>query len=238
MNGVYARALARTARISVEMLADVALRRVDRKVVDARLHGWARDILADARTTIDVTGRENLPSNDTSLVVMSNHQSHSDILVLFATLPGSMRMVAKAELFRVPIWGAAMREAGFIRLDRSDRSKSIEALRKSADGLRDGARVWIAPEGTRSKTGDVGPFKSGGFWLALEKQVPILPVAIWGTRDVHALHSTEILRDKTVHVSILPPWDTKSYGLARRHELTEGVRSAISTEVERLRRDA
>jgi 1-acyl-sn-glycerol-3-phosphate acyltransferase len=167
---------------------------------DERLQRWANRCLhhADMRITLtDATGHQRiLDATSGSLrtpflpellqggpyIVMSNHLSYYDVPVLYAALGGHLRMVAKQELSRVPIFGRAMQDAGFIFVDRKDRGKSIASLQRSRALFADDLSVYIAPEGTRSKTGDLGTFKKGGFMLALEHRLPILPVALWGTQ--------------------------------------------------------
>jgi 1-acyl-sn-glycerol-3-phosphate acyltransferase len=159
---------------------------------------------------------------------MSNHQSLHDIPVLYCTVPGRVRMVAKKELFDVPIWGRAMRASGFICIDRSDRTQAIESLRASESLLTAGTRVWIAPEGTRSDTGELGPFKSGGFRMALDTGCRILPIAIEGTRHVLPARKVVVRRGHHVVVTMLPPIDPRAYGIERRKDLMRDVRAVIA----------
>jgi 1-acyl-sn-glycerol-3-phosphate acyltransferase len=147
-----------------------------------RLGVWAHHIVVDnARTSTSRSlGRENLLPGETYLV-MSNHQSHYDIPVLFEVAIGSnIRMITKEELFRVPIFGGRP-EARRLHLDRpGDRHAAIRSLSAARDLMASGTHVWIAPEGTRSPTGELLPFKKGAFYLALEASLPILPVTICG----------------------------------------------------------
>jgi 1-acyl-sn-glycerol-3-phosphate acyltransferase len=217
-----------TARISVPTVLEAALGRPGVEKYEARLKWWAEKILRDANVDLVVRGKENAGDGSEPLIVMSNHQSLHDIPVLFCSIPGKLRMVAKKELFDVPVWGRAMRTAGFICIDRSDREQAIESLRAGSSLLRDGTRVWIAPEGTRSPTGKLGTFKSGGFRMALETGCRILPVAIDGTRRVLPARGFLVHRDQRVVVMILPPIDPKAYGVERRRDLMQDVRAAIA----------
>lgn len=228
--GETLKGIAATARISASTVAEAALGRApDMKVYDERLLWWARKVLSDARVDLHVSGAENAGDGSEPLIVMSNHQSLYDIPVIYCAVPGRVRMVAKKELFAVPLWGRAMRMAGMICLDRSDREKAIESLHEGTSLLREGTRVWIAPEGTRSETGDLGPFKSGGFRMALETGYRILPVAINGTRRVLPARTVVVRCGERVEVAILPPIDPKAYGVPRRKELMRDVRAAIAT---------
>jgi 1-acyl-sn-glycerol-3-phosphate acyltransferase len=218
-----------TARISFPTVADSLRGRVPAAVAEQRLEWWSSKLLRDAEVDLEVRGREHAGDGREAMIVMSNHQSLYDIPVLFRSLPGSIRMVAKAELFRIPVWGRAMIAAGFIRIDRSDHRQAVESLRATGGALlASGTRVWIAPEGTRSKTGALGPFKSGGFRMALDFGVRILPVAIEGTREVLPATGWIVERGKKVTVTVLPPIDPKPYGINRRKELIAEVRRAIA----------
>ena len=222
------RGILETGRISVPTVVEAALGRVTLAKCDERLDRWARKILDDATVELEVRGREHAGDGRESFVVMSNHQSLYDIPVLFRSLPGRLRMVAKKELFRVPVWGAAMRAAGFICVDRSDREQAVSSLREGGSMLREGTHVWIAPEGTRSPTGELGTFKSGGFRLALLTGARILPVAIYGTRRILPGRGTVVHTGQRVTVTILPPVDPAAYGVERRRELMADVRAAIA----------
>src|SRR6185437_1172332 len=131
--------------------------------------------------------------------------------------------------FRVPVWGRAMEAAGFIRIDRKDRDQAVGALRERGGSLlAGGTRVWIAPEGTRSRSGHLGPFKSGGFRMALDLGVRILPVGIEGTRNVLPAKGFVVRTGGRVKVTVLPPVDPAAYGVDRRRDLMGEVRRAIA----------
>ncbi|HMY20938.1 MAG TPA: lysophospholipid acyltransferase family protein, partial [Polyangium sp.] len=208
--------LVHTARITVPTVVDAALGRIDPDVLDKRLSKWAQTMLEEARITIVVKGREHLGDGHETFILMSNHQSHYDIPVLYRAIPRRIRMVAKAELFRIPPFGRAMLAAGMVKADRSQREQAMQNLRDSASKLDHETLLWIAPEGTRSVTGKLGPFKSGGFHVALESGRRIVPIAIDGTRHVLQSGTIDLHRGHHVNVSILPPIDPKNYGPARR----------------------
>jgi 1-acyl-sn-glycerol-3-phosphate acyltransferase len=195
-------------------------------VYDRRIDAWSKQLLADADVRVEIRGGEHLES-DEAFVVMSNHQSHYDVVVLFQVLRRRVRMVAKKELFRVPIFAAAMRAAGFIEIDRSDHEKAVAALDAAEEALKRGTSIWIAPEGTRSETGELGSFKKGGFHLALDTGARILPVTLVGTRNVLLPHEWRVKPGQHVVVHVGAPVDPKSYGKERRDELMQVVRAAI-----------
>lgn len=196
------------------------------EVYDRRIDAWSKQLLDDAAVELETRGEEHLAS-DEAFVVMSNHQSHYDVVVLFQVLRRRVRMVAKKELFRVPIFAGAMRAAGFIEIDRSNHQKAIAALDAAEEALKRGTSIWIAPEGTRSETGELGPFKKGGFHLAFDTGARILPVTLVGTRDVLLPHDWRVKKGQRVVVHVGAPIDPKRYGKERRDELMAIVREAI-----------
>lgn len=191
---------------------------------------WARISLWLAGVRLEVKGRENLPDAG-AVVYMPNHQSNFDILALFAGLPGQFRWLAKEELFHIPLFGLAMRRAGYISVDRSNRKKSVESMRRAIERISEGNSVVIFPEGTRSPNGHLKDFKVGSFTLAIQAQAPIVPIAITGSRDVMPKHSRWI-RGGRVTVTILPPVPTADRAVQERNALMEEVRAPIEALVE------
>ena len=228
--GLSLRNVYETFAISFPTVIDAARNRVDIEECNRRLASWSEKVVRNLGIDLEVVGRENHDRART-YVIMSNHQSHYDIPVLYYVLGGNMRMVAKRELFRVPIFGAAMAAAGFISVDRSDRKRAIESLANAKTILAKDINVFIAPEGTRSKTGELGPFKKGGFNLAIEMGLPILPVSVDGTRHALPPDAARSIPGARVRVRIFPALEPKSYaerGKAGRDALMEDVRAAIA----------
>ena len=198
-------ALYKTAAITVPTFADAMLGRLTKERADARLAEWSRGIVRHADVDLTVEGLSHVP-RDRACVYMSNHQSNLDIPILFSVFPGTLRMVAKAELFKVPLWGRAMKEAGFVRVTRSgDRVEAMAAMAECAEAVARGINVWIAPEGTRSIDGKVAKFKKGGFILARDAGADIVPVAIDGSRAMLPKNTRVIQRGARVRVSFGPP---------------------------------
>jgi 1-acyl-sn-glycerol-3-phosphate acyltransferase len=145
---------------------------------------WSRAIVRAAGIPITVEGAEHL-SPDQPQVIVSNHLSAVDIVVKGAVLPLPYHFLGKKELNRVPFFGAAWRAAGHISLDRSNRQRAMESLKAASRTiLRTGGKVIIYPEGTRSRSGELQPFKKGAFLLAVEAQVPVVPTVLIGTYGV------------------------------------------------------
>lgn len=237
----FAHAVIETLRISAPTVLEAMLGRgAAHEVYDARLRSWAKAIIDQARARVTVEGLSHLSEVAAAhagphgrrevFVVMSNHQSVYDIPVLFHALPIQLRMVAKAELFRIPIWGQALHHSGFVAIDRGNRERAIASLALAKQRMQeDGVNIWIAPEGTRSRTGALGPFKSGGFHLALDTGLRILPVSLVGTFDILRADTVAVRRGADVRVVVHAPIDARAYGQERRAELTADVRAAIAS---------
>lgn len=144
---------------------------------------WVRWVLRTSGVRVDSEGLENLAPGQ-PYVVMANHQSLFDITAIAFSLPLSWRFVAKRELARIPFFGWGMVAAGHIVVDRQNNEASVRSLKAAAQRIREGITVVIFPEGTRSPTGKLRSFKSGGFYLAVEAQVPILPATVSGSRHI------------------------------------------------------
>jgi 1-acyl-sn-glycerol-3-phosphate acyltransferase len=216
-----------TLRVSVPTLLEVPFGLVTVDVCNERLDQWSRNIVAHAKIDLRIEGAENIRA-DESFIVMSNHQSHFDIPVLFQALKVPLRMVAKKELYKIPVMSHAMRVAGFVELDRSNRQAAINQLRRVGSELHQSISLWIAPEGTRSLDGRLAPFKKGGFYLAEDLGLRILPIAINGTRNVLPAHGLRVTRHQKVTVRVTPPVDPRAYG-GNREEVVRAVRDAINS---------
>lgn len=216
------------AKVTVPTVAEMARGNMTRQGIDQRARTWSRKVLSKTRIQLHVSGRERVPA-DGVFVYMSNHQSHMDIPVLYCSMPSpTVRMVAKTELFQIPVWGRALRAAEFIEVDRSNRNQAIASLGKAAEQIASGVSVWIAPEGSRSKTGAIGKLKRGGFHLAKQAGVPIVPIAISGTLQVLAPGTISMHYDVPVHVEIGEPIDVDDREV---DELVDRVRTFLETNV-------
>lgn len=167
---------------------------------------WARWILRSCRVEVDVEGLEHIVPGET-YVVMTNHQSVFDIPALVVTLPFSWRFVAKRELARIPFFGWGMVASGHIVIDRGQHESAIRTMREAAARVRGGTNVIVFPEGTRSKTGIMRSFKSGGFHLAIQAGVPILPGTISGSRRITPSKSLRVESGRIL-VRYAPPIPT------------------------------
>lgn len=168
---------------------------------------WARNILWASGVEVVLHGTQHLPEGEPQVLV-SNHLSIFDILAQAATLPLPFHFVGKKELNRVPFFGRAWRAAGHISLDRSNRADAIRSLRAAGQRIQQTrGKVVIYPEGTRSRTGKLQPFKKGAFMLAIEAKVPVVPTVVRGSFAI-LQPDTLRLRPSTIHLHFLEPIPT------------------------------
>ncbi len=193
------------ARVTAPSLVDLLRGDLDRETVDERTRWFGRRIVELLDIRLTTRGAERVPT-DRSYVYMSNHQSHVDIPILYATLPSrTIRMIGKEELFRIPLWGRGLRAAEFISVDRSNHERAMRSIERAGQLVRDGVSIYLAPEGTRSRDGSIGPLKKGGFHLAQATGAPIVPVAIRGTINIMPRGSRSAEPGQSVEVTIGSP---------------------------------
>ena len=172
-----------------------------------------------------VAGRENVPTG-TAVVFCSNHESNVDPPVLFQALHPRLHILYKAELRNVPLMRTVLDVGGFVPVDRADRDRSMRSLDLGAASLRAGNPFLIFPEGTRSRTGALLPFKKGGFLMAIKAQVPIVPVAVMGGRNAMRKGSA-FVRPVKVTVRIGRPIPTAGLTAEQRDAVVAAVRAEV-----------
>jgi 1-acyl-sn-glycerol-3-phosphate acyltransferase len=187
-------------------------------------HGGVGLALRLAGIRYRIVGRENVPA--CAVVYCSNHESNVDPAVLFNELDPMLHVLYKAELHKVPLMGTAFDLGGFVAVDRADRRKSFASVDRAVVSLGQGNSFLIFPEGTRSRTGELLPFKKGGFIMALQAQVPIVPVAVSGGRD-SMRKGSGIVRPVKVTVRLGAPIPTAGLTVDDRDVLIERVRTAV-----------
>jgi 1-acyl-sn-glycerol-3-phosphate acyltransferase len=168
-------------------------------------------------------------------VAVANHESMADIF-LISHLPWEMKWLAKAELFRIPVFGWMMRMAGDVSVRRGERASRAGALERCRDRLEKRVSVMIFPEGTRSRTGELLPFKDGAFRLAVETGCPILPLALAGTRDALPKGSFVLGRARA-EVRVLEPIPTEGLTPDDVPALRDRVRALLQETRDQLARE-
>jgi 1-acyl-sn-glycerol-3-phosphate acyltransferase len=193
-------------------------------VYDWGTNDWSRQLLRASGTPVHVTGLERIP--DRPVVFASNHSSMFDIWALAATLPGSVRFVAKQELAGIPLLGRAMIAAGHVTIDRAHPARALEAYHRAAAVIQSGISAVVFPEGTRSRTGELLPFKTAPFGLAIAAQVPVVPVYVRNTFEIMP-KGRFLLRPRPIEIEVGDPIPTAGLTVERRQELRDRVRAAI-----------
>jgi 1-acyl-sn-glycerol-3-phosphate acyltransferase len=188
-------------------------------------HGGVRLGLALCGIKVRVAGAEHIPL-DRAAVYCANHQSNVDPPILFDKLHPRMHIVYKAEINAIPLLARAFRHGGFVPIDRRNKEAAMRSLEAGARSIQSGNSFLIFPEGTRSHTADLLPFKKGGFLMALKAQAPIVPVAIQGGRDAMQ-RGSRIIQPVRVSIRVGAPIETIGMDMADRDTLIARVRERI-----------
>jgi 1-acyl-sn-glycerol-3-phosphate acyltransferase len=200
-----------------------------KKRADSILRRWAAYLLKVVRVTWEIKDSHQIAlMPGRPYIIMSNHRSHYDIPLIFVSLPGSIRMLTKKELFKIPIWGRAMEAAEFLSIDRRNHEQALRDMEEAKRMMEGGVVLWVAPEGTRSRTGNMLPFKKGGFMLALQMGALIIPVGIKDSENILKPDSSDFYFDQKVRVNIGKPIDASLYDIEQRDKLMHDVEHAIT----------
>jgi 1-acyl-sn-glycerol-3-phosphate acyltransferase len=188
-------------------------------------HGGVRLGLALCGINVRVAGRDRIPL-DRAAVYCANHQSNVDPPVLFTSLHPRMHIVYKAEIDAIPLLARAFRHGGFVPIERRNKEAAMRSLEVGSESLRAGNSFLIFPEGTRSRTAELLPFKKGGFLMAMKAEAPIVPVAISGGRQ-SMQRGSMIIRPVTISIRVGEPIPTAGLQVSDRDALIARVREAI-----------
>ena len=186
---------------------------------------WAWALLIATRVRTRIVGKEKIKKGQTYIII-SNHQSQFDILALVTRLGIQFRWIIKKELLKIPLFGYALLASRNIFIDRSNTKESIESINRGMKRLPKGTSIMVFAEGTRSPDGKIHPFKKGGFVLAIDYGLPILPITINGSRKVLPKGSV-VFTPGEIEVIVGDPIDTKGYTRESLPELMERTRQDI-----------
>ena len=187
---------------------------------------WGKVCLLANGVHLEMEGLEHL-HKEGPYVFMSNHQGSYDIFSLLGYLPFQFKWLVKKELFLIPVLGWGMAAVGYISIDRAGTRETVEAMNKAARKIREGMSVVIFPEGSRSPDGSIQPFKKGGFTLAVKSKVPIVPIAIAGSREINPKDKMTV-SPGNIRIRIGQPIETEHCSMKDRMSLMENVREAMS----------
>jgi len=204
-------------------------RTYNREYADSVLRWWSGVLLRAAGASWEVHNLHNVTIKPgRPHIMMANHRSYYDIPLSFVSLPGSIRMLTKKELFKIPIWGKGMKAAEFISIDRHNLEQALKDLDEARKIMQSGIVLWLAPEGTRSRTGRLQDFKKGGFMLALQTGAVIIPVGIKGSETILPPDTFDFVLGRKIEVNIGEPIDASQYNIEQRDALMQNVWHAIA----------
>ncbi len=222
--------LAAAASTALVGPAVVALAYLDERAPDALLRMWCNNLLRASAMQIEVRGLERLPAGNA--VYVCNHQSNFDPVVLYAKLQKHLRFIAKRELFKIPLFGSALRATGMIPVDRTGSDRDKESIANAVEAVRSRASILFFAEGTRDPEGRLRPFKKGAAVLAIQAQVPLVPLALAGTKDVLHKQSLLVHGGRPVVLAVGEPLSTLGMTLEEREALTGHAQAAVARLLE------
>jgi len=223
------KSLSALAWLSIKALIFIQWYKDEPFAIDPHIERWAHNTMRMVHATVNIHNPHNTQlSTSTPTIVMTNHCSLFDIPISIMAFPSRLRMLAKKELFKIPIWGWAIKSAGHIAINRSNPREAAQGLEQAKQSLKKGVVIWLAPEGTRSPDGKLQAFKSGGFRLALAANATIIPITICGSHHIAAKQSTTIHGNQIIDVIIGKPIDTKAYDKQSIGQLKEQVRQQMA----------
>jgi 1-acyl-sn-glycerol-3-phosphate acyltransferase len=193
---------------------------------------WARTVMKISGSKVNVSGQEYIP--DGPVVMVCNHEGDFDIPALLASIEKPFGFISKVEVKKAPIISSWMKVMNCVFIDRRNRQSAIKSLREGAEFLRQGHSLVIFPEGTRSKGGPVAPFKVGGFRLAQDAGVPIVPISIKGTADVFEKNG-RLIKPAPIDICVCPPVNPKIVKEKDARLLAHDVREIICSSLSEKR---
>ncbi|TXL65819.1 1-acyl-sn-glycerol-3-phosphate acyltransferase [Cerasibacillus terrae] len=193
----------------------------------------SQKVIKKTGTKIYVNGKENIP--DGPALYVANHQGLFDILALLGYLGKPVGFIAKKEIDKLPIIPKWMELLACVFIDRSDRRQSVRAIQKGTKNIKNGHSIVIFPEGTRSKDGQVSSFKAGSFRLGTKAKVPIVPIAIDGTREMYEENNNRV-KPSVIQLVVGKPITPEEYEGMKGKELAAYTEKKVSQQLEQIRK--
>ncbi len=203
---------------------------VDPRKADPLIRLYSLGLVRAAGIRITTRGMENLPGG--TCVLVCNHQSNFDPFVIYSAIHKHMRFVAKAQLYRIPIFGQAMKAVGMVKVDRTGGEADRQTLNGAVESVRERVSLIFFPEGTRSVDGALKPFKKGAAVMAIQAGVPLVPMALAGTKEVLRKHTGLIRGGQRVILAVGEAIATHGMQIEDRDALTERAHGAIARLLE------
>jgi 1-acyl-sn-glycerol-3-phosphate acyltransferase len=218
-----------TGYIAAKTVFKATFSHISRAWVDQLTQDWSHRLLHIIGVNPKIVNPHQVtPTPHRATLVVCNHTSLFDIPISFLAFPNhSLRMLAKKELTRIPFFGRGMQVSEFPSIDRKNRQQAIKDLKKLRALMEDGVLMWVAPEGTRSKTGRLGSFKKGAFITAIEAQAMIIPIGIRGAHDILPAKSLRLKLNQPTEIHIGEPIDAQGYTLDQKEQLIATVRASM-----------
>jgi 1-acyl-sn-glycerol-3-phosphate acyltransferase len=197
---------------------------------DRLIRFWCNAVLGAAGLREEVLGLENLP--DRTCVFVANHQSNFDAPFMFARIPRHIRFVAKKELYRIPVFGSVVKAMGNIRVERTGDETDRQAIQAAVERVRTRSSILFFAEGTRSTDGKLRPFKKGAAVLAIDAQVPLVPVAVAGAHEVTPKGGLWVRSGRPIVLCIGKPIPTEGISRDDRDMVTVKAHDAVAALLE------
>jgi 1-acyl-sn-glycerol-3-phosphate acyltransferase len=214
----------------------IAIVRSTSPLIERVIHFWARTLVAAAGIDLRTENLDRIQS-DRRYILIANHYSYYDIPCILAAVPQPIRFMAKASLFKIPVFGWALTRAGFIPVDRKDRRKAVKSFELAAQRIRQGNTIVIFPEEGRSRERTMRPFQRGAFLLSLKAGLPIVPLAVDGTYDVFRVGAKRITPG-VVTIRVGHPIDTAGRSVREKEALANESRRQIASMLSQYPADA
>lgn len=218
-----------TAVTSLRCIGKYYFGNTTRAWIDKTLHHWVDQLLNGVQVKYKVVNPYKVqPEQGKATIIMCNHSSAYDIPLGFKAFPNhSIRMLAKKELSKIPLMGKAMQAAEFPFVDRKNRYQAIKDLEFAKKLMESGIILWVAPEGTRSKDGELAPFKKGAFITAIESGATIIPIGIRGANNILPARTFNIHLNQEAEIHIGKPIDTTEFTMDNKAELIQQTYDSI-----------